>query len=86
MPLRRYEKIVEEALRSLSSGPWTATDLVRVPEAINDDLCSRYGPDCESSAVLDWLASLDAGEQEDLLFRANADWSAKQDPWALGSV
>jgi hypothetical protein len=86
MPLPQYEKIAEEALRSLSSGPWTVTDLVRVREVINDDLCGRYGPDCKSSAVLDWLDSLDASQQEEFLFQANADWSASQDPWALGSV
>ncbi len=85
IPLRSYEKIIERALKSISSGPWTATDLARARDVIDDDFCGRYGPDCTSSGVLDWLDSLDAGQQEELLFQANTDWSASQDPWALGS-
>ena len=86
MPLRQYEKVAEEALRSICSGPWTATDLVRVREVINDDFCRRYGPGCSSSGVLDWLESLDPGQKDDLLFQVNADWNASHDPWALGPV
>ena len=85
VPLREYEKIVERALKSISSGPWTSDDLTRVLEVIDDDFCDRYAGDCKSSAVLEWLRSLDDSQQEELLFQANTDWGASQDPWALGS-
>jgi hypothetical protein len=84
-PLRPYEKIIERALRSISSGPWTATDLAKAREIMDDHFCGLYEPNCTSSAVMAWLDSLDADQQEELLFEANTDWSASQDPWALGS-
>ncbi|OFW57704.1 MAG: hypothetical protein A2133_08695 [Actinobacteria bacterium RBG_16_64_13] len=80
----QYEKVIEEALKYLPGGPWKDTDLVRVREVITDDMCGHYGPDCKSSEVLEWLDSLDADQREELLFEANADLSASQDPWALG--
>jgi len=47
-------------------------------EIINDELCGGYGPDCNSSAVLDWLRSLGEKDREELVFQADADWSEKQ--------
>jgi len=73
MALGQYEQVVKEALEILSRGPWSATDLVRVREIINDEMCGGYGPDCKSSAVIDWLRSLDQREESDLLFRLNAE-------------
>ena len=78
MILGQYEQVVEKALESLSSGPWTATDLVRARESINDEFCSMYDAECRSSAVLDWLRSLDQREQEELLVWINAHWSERQ--------
>ena len=72
------EQVVVEALERLSNGPWTVTDLVRAEGIINDELCGGYGPDCKSSAVLEWLHSLDEKERDELVFRANADWSRRQ--------
>ncbi|HLA81484.1 MAG TPA: hypothetical protein VJP78_07705 [Thermoleophilia bacterium] len=83
MPLR-YEKIIEEALMSLSGGPWTAEDLTRAREVISDDLCARFRRDCTSTDVVEWIDSLDAEQLDDLLFQVNADWNAGRDPWALG--
>ncbi len=79
-----YERIVERALRSVSSGPWTAPDLERVREVMGDDWCTSHAPDCRSSDILDWLDSLGEDQREELLFMVNTDWSAGQDPWALG--
>ena len=84
MPLHGFEKIIEQALRSRSDGPWTADDLRRVGEIIDDHFCDRHQPDCKSSAVLEWLDSLDEIQQEELLFEVNTEWSASQDRWALG--
>jgi hypothetical protein len=78
MALGQYELVVVEALERLSNGPWIATDLERVGEIINDELCGGCGPDCNSSAVLDWLRSLGEKDREELVFQANADWSEKQ--------
>lgn len=78
MALGQYERVVVEALERLSNGPWTATDLVRAGEIINDELCGGYGPDCDRSAVLDWLRSLGEKERDELVFQANADWSEQQ--------
>ena len=72
MVLGEYEKVVADALRSVSTGPWTATDLPRVQEVISDDFCRSYGPECKASAVLDWLRSMDGAQREDLLFQLNA--------------
>ena len=78
MILGQYEQVVEKALESLSSGPWTVSDLERAQESITDEFCGVYGPECGSSAVLDWLRSLDQREQEELLFRISAHWSEGQ--------
>jgi len=79
-----YGRIVERVLRSMSSGPWTASDLERVREVVDDDWCSSHAPNCESSQIVDWLDSLDEDQREDLLFALNSDRDAKQDRWALG--
>lgn len=78
-----YDKIVVRALRSVSSGPWTAGDLERVQRAMDDDWCSAHAPECTSSEILQWLDSLNEDQKEELLFRAGTDWSADQDHWAL---
>ncbi len=77
MALGQYEMIVKEALEMISNGPWSATQLLRVPEVINDEMCGGYGPECKSSEVVDWLNALDQTEREDLLDRLNTeahDW------------
>ena len=79
MALNDYERIVEEALETLHDGPWTATDLGRAREIINDEFCGGYGPDCTSSAVVQWVSTLDQRTQDDLLFRLNAEWSEGQE-------
>jgi hypothetical protein len=78
MGLGQYEQVVFEALERLAGGPWMVTDLVRAEQIINEELCGGYGPECNSSAVLDWLRSLGDAEREDLIFRANAEWSTKE--------
>ena len=80
MVLTDYEQIVEEALETLSDGPWTVPDLGRARDVINDEFCGGYGPDCTSSVVMDWLDTLSQRQQSDLVFRLNADWSDKQLP------
>ena len=83
-PLHANEKVVEEALMSISSGPWTAADLEKIPEIIDDDWCGRHGPECTLSGVLGWLGSLNDDAREELLFKANTEWNTRQDPWSLG--
>jgi hypothetical protein len=78
MPFGRCEQVVIDALERLSPGPWTMTDLERVDDVMNDEVCGGRGPDCETSAVLDWLRTLDVRERADLVYRANAEWSLKQ--------
>jgi hypothetical protein len=85
MALHGYEKIAQEALKLVSDGPWEAGDLVRARDIIDSDFCRRHEPDCDGLAVIGWLDSLDEARQEELLFELNSDWSAGQDPWALGS-
>jgi hypothetical protein len=79
-----YRKTIEEALKFVSAGPFSLDDLAKAREVMTDEFCQRQGR-CERTAVLGWLDSLDDDEREDLLFEVNADWSAGQDPWALGS-
>jgi hypothetical protein len=84
IPSPQQKKIIEEALKFVSEGPYTAEDLVKARAVITDEFCARHGQ-CESPAVLDWLDSLDTDQLEDVLFEVNADWSAGQERWALGS-
>jgi hypothetical protein len=85
MALHGYEKIAQEALKLVSGGPWTAGDLVRARDIIDSEFCQQHQSDCDGLAVIGWLDSLDDAQQEELLFEVNSDWSAGQDPWALGS-
>ena len=78
MVLGHYEEIVLEALQRLSGGPWTVTDLGRAESVINDELCGGYGPDCDSSAVLDWMRAMSDADRSDLIARANEEWSVRQ--------
>lgn len=78
MILSDYEQLMEEALETLSDGPWTVTDLGRARSVLNDEFCGGYGPDCTSSAVMDWLDSLSQQQQADLVFRLNADRNERQ--------
>ncbi len=80
MALGQYEEIVFEALQRLSDGPWSVPDLGRAESVINDELCGGYGPDCDTSAVLDWLRSLSDSDRQDLTARMNDEWSRKQAP------
>jgi hypothetical protein len=81
--MHEYEKIVERGLQSISSGPWTTADLETVRQVMDEDWCEVHAPDCTSSDLLRWLDSLDEDQTEELLFHANTDWNAGQDPWAL---
>jgi len=78
MILTDYEQLLQEALETLSDGPWTVTDLGRARSVINDEFCGGYGPDCTSSVVMEWLESLSQQQQADLIFRLNADWGEQQ--------
>jgi hypothetical protein len=78
MALGQYEQIVFEALQRLSQGPWTVPDLGRAESIINDELCGGYGPDCDSSAVLDWLRALSDADRRELALRVNDEWSRQQ--------
>ena len=78
MALGQYELALEEALKKVSDGPWTETDLDSVPEIATDDFCEKYAPDCSSAALLDWLRSLDQREREEVLARINADRDQKR--------
>ena len=79
-----HEQIVERALRSMSTGPWTTADLDEVQKAMDDDWCNAHAPDCTSSDILRWLESLNEDQREELLFQMNTTWNAGKDPWALG--
>jgi hypothetical protein len=76
--LGQYEQIAFEALQRLKDGPWSVPDLGRAEQIINDEICGGYGPDCDSSAVLDWLRSLSDADRSDLVVRANEEWSQKE--------
>jgi hypothetical protein len=78
MALGQYEQIVYEALERLSTGPWSVPDLGRAESVINDELCGGYGPDCDTSAVLDWMRSLSDVDRNDLVARANEERSVGQ--------
>ena len=78
MALGQYEQIVFEALERLSGGPWSVPDLGRAEQIINDEMCGGYGPDCDTSAVLDWLRSLSDADRSDLILRANDELSRQQ--------
>lgn len=80
----RYEKIIQQALTSVSGGPWTAEDLAKARDVMDEDLCRLHGPDCTLSEVTGWLDSLTDEQREDLLFAVNANWSDSREPWALG--
>jgi hypothetical protein len=75
MALGQYEQIVFEALRRLSSGPWSVPDLGRAEQIVNDEICGGYGPDCDTSAVLDWLRSLSDADRRELILRVNDELS-----------
>jgi hypothetical protein len=79
----RYDKIIQQALVSVSSGPWAAEDLERAREVMDEDLCRLHGPDCTLSEVTGWLDSLTEEQREEVLFEVNANWSDGQEPWAL---
>jgi hypothetical protein len=78
MALGQYEQIVFEALQRLSDGPWSVPDLGRAEAVINDEVCGGYGPDCDSSAVFDWMRSLSDADRRDLIIRANEERSVQQ--------
>lgn len=78
MALGQYEQIAYEALQRLSDGPWSVPDLGRAESVINDELCGGYGPDCDTSAVLDWMRALSDSDRADLVARANDEWSVRQ--------
>jgi hypothetical protein len=78
MALGQYEQIVLEALQRLSGGPWSIPDLGRAEGIINDELCGGYGPDCDTSAVLDWMRSLSDADRQELILRVNDEWSRQQ--------
>lgn len=78
MALGQYEELVFEALQRLSDGPWTVTDLGRAESVINEEICGGYGPDCDSSAVLDWIKAMSDPDRSDLMARANEEWSVRQ--------
>jgi hypothetical protein len=78
MALGQYEQIVFEALQRLSDGPWSVPDLGSAESVINDELCGGYGPDCDTSAVFDWLRALSDADRRDLVTRANEQLSLQQ--------
>ena len=78
MALGQYEQIVFEALRRLSSGPWSVPDLGRAEQIVNDEICGGYGPDCDTSAVLDWLRSLSDADRRELILRVNDELSRQE--------
>ncbi len=78
MALGQYEQIVLEALQRLSDGPWSVPDLGRAESVINDEMCGGYGPDCDTSAVLDWLRALSDADRSELVLRINEQWSSLQ--------
>ncbi len=78
MTLGQYEQIVYEALQRLSNGPWSVPDLGRAESVITDEMCGGYGPDCDSSAVLDWLRALSDTDRADLVTRANEELSVQE--------
>jgi hypothetical protein len=80
MALGQYEQIIFEALQRLSTGPWSVPDLGRAESVINDELCGGYGPDCDTSAVLDWLRALSDADRRDLVLRLNEEWSRRESP------
>jgi hypothetical protein len=73
-----YEQIVFEALERLSGGPWSVPDLGRAEQVIDDELCGGYGPDCDTSAVLDWLRALSDADRYDLVLRVNEELSSRE--------
>lgn len=54
----RYEIPIREALKEQGAGPWDIRDLDRLKGELTQQFCSRFGEDCDKSAVLDWLSAL----------------------------
>jgi len=67
----KYEFVVRKALEEEGPAPWAVHDLDRVKTVLTQDFCSAVLPDCDRSAVLDWLSALPPEGIEDLLERLN---------------
>jgi hypothetical protein len=65
-----YEMVVHKALETVRPGPWTVVHLVGLEWVIDDAFCARE-PNCNASAVNDWVQSLSPEARSELIGRLN---------------
>ena len=68
-----YEMVVQKALETVRPGPWTMVHLVGLEWVIDDAFCARFEPNCDASAVNEWLQSLSPEARGELISRLNGN-------------
>ena len=66
-----YEIVVRKALETVCPGPWTVVHLVGLEWVIDDAFCALLEPNCNASAVNDWLQSMTPEGRRELIGRLN---------------